>query len=137
MEPVSPHVAQQLELPESEQIVLLERLRSVDGEPLVLTTAHMPYDLCAPLLELDMTSCSLFDAFENELGLTLHRGTRAIEASLASGEVAQQLGIPQGAPVLVLTGVTYLDNGRPIEYFAGIHRGDRSRFEVELFRSKG
>jgi GntR family transcriptional regulator len=136
VEPVSPHVAQQLELPESERIVLLERLRSVDGEPLVLTTAHMPHDLCAALLEIDLTSRSLFDVFEHELGLTLHRGTRAIEASLATGNVAEQLGIPQSAPVLVLTGVTYLDNGRPIEYFAGIHRGDRSRFEVELFRSR-
>jgi hypothetical protein len=25
--------------------------------------------------------------------------------------------------------------GRPIEYFVGIHRGDRSRFEIERFRS--
>ena len=103
----------------------------------MLTTAHLPYDLCAPILELDMTTHSLFDVFEHELGLTLHRGTRAIEAALASGEDAEQLGIPPGAPVLVLTGVTYLDDGRPIEYFAGVHRGDRSRFEVELFRSRG
>jgi GntR family transcriptional regulator, N-acetylglucosamine utilization regulator len=136
-EPVSPHVAQQLELEESERIVLLERLRLVDGEPLVLTTAHLPYDLCAPVLELDMTKRSLFDTFETDLGLTLHRGTRAIEAGLASPDVAKQLGIPPSAPVLVLTGVTYLDNGRAIEYFAGVHRGDRSRFEVELFRSRG
>ncbi len=136
VEPVSPHVAQQLELEESERIVLLERLRLVDGEPLVLTTAHLPFDLCAPVLELDMTKRSLFDTFENELGLTLHRGTRAIEASLASSDVAEQLAVPPGAAVLVLTGVTYLDSGRAIEYFAGIHRGDRSRFEVELFRSR-
>jgi GntR family transcriptional regulator, N-acetylglucosamine utilization regulator len=136
VEPVSPHVAEVLGLPESEQIVLLERLRFVNAEPLVLTTAHMPLSLCAPILEYDMTRRSLFETFERELGYTLHRGTRAIEARLAGRDVAQHLGIEEGAPVLVFTGVTYIEGGRPIEYFVGIHRGDRSRFEVELFRSR-
>jgi GntR family transcriptional regulator len=137
VEPVSPHVAEVLRLPETEQIVLLERLRFVNGEPLVLTTAHMPYSLCAPILELDMTQRSLFETFERELGLTLHRGTRAIEARLADKETAAHLEIEAGSPVLVLTGVTFVEGDRPIEYFVGIHRADRSRFEVELFRSAG
>jgi GntR family transcriptional regulator len=137
VEPVSPHVAQMLELPESEQIVLLERLRFLRGEPLVVTTAHMPYSLCAPILELDMSDRSLFETYERELGHKLHRGTRAIEARTADAEVAGQLGVAEGAPVLVFSGVTYLEDGRPIEYFVGIHRGDRSRFETELFRPSG
>jgi GntR family transcriptional regulator, N-acetylglucosamine utilization regulator len=134
LEPVSPHVAQMLELPESEQIVLLERLRFLRGEPLVVTTAHMPYSLCAPILELDMSERSLFGTYERELGYKLHRGTRAIESRAASAEVARHLGVTEGEPVLVFSGVTYLEDDRPIEYFVGIHRGDRSRFETELFR---
>ena len=134
VEPVSPHVAQMLRLPESEQIVLLERLRLLNGEPLVVTTAHMPFSLCAPILELDMADRSLFETYERELGFKLHRGTRAIESRAAGRDIAQHLGIKEGAPVLTFTGVTYLEDDRPIEYFVGIHRGDRSRFEVELFR---
>jgi GntR family transcriptional regulator len=137
VEPVSPHVAQMLELPESEQIVLLERLRFLRGQPLVVTTAHMPYALCAPILELDMSDRSLFETYERELGYKLHRGTRAIEARAADAEVAGQLGVATGSPVLVFSGATYLEDGRPIEYFVGIHRGDRSRFETELFRPSG
>jgi GntR family transcriptional regulator len=134
VQPISPHVAEMLRLPETDQIVLLERLRFLNGEPLVVTTAHMPLALCAPILELDMTGRSLFETYERELGYSLHRGTRAIEARLAAKDIAHHLGIPEGAPVLVFTGVTYIEGGRPIEYFVGIHRGDRSRFEVELFR---
>jgi GntR family transcriptional regulator len=126
-----------LELPETERIVLLERLRFLGGEPLVVTTAHMPYSLCAPILDLDLTDRSLFETYERELGHKLHRGTRAIEARAANAEVAEQLGVAEGAPVLVFSGVTYLEDGRPIEYFVGIHRGDRSRFETELFRPSG
>jgi GntR family transcriptional regulator len=134
VEPVSPHVAQMLELAESERIVLLERLRFLRGQPLVVTTAHMPYSLCAAILDLDMTDRSLFETYERELGHKLHRGTRAIEARAASAEVAEQLRVPEGSPVLAFSGVTYVADGRPIEYFVGIHRGDRSRFEIELFR---
>ncbi len=137
VEPVSPHVAPMLELQEPEPIVLLERLRFLRGEPLVVTTAYMPHSICAPILELDMSDRSLFETYEQELGLTLHRGTRAIEARTATGELAQHLGLNEGAPVLAFTGVTYLDDGRPIEYFVGLHRGDRSRFETELFRPSG
>jgi GntR family transcriptional regulator len=48
--------------------------------------------------------------------------------------VAEHLGIRENDPVLILSGVTHLADGRPIEHFIGIHRGDRSRFEVELYR---
>lgn len=133
-EPVTAHVAELLQLAESEQIVLLERQRFLRGEPLVATTAYMPYAVCAPILDLDMSDRSLFETYEQDLGLKLHRGTRAIEATVASAETAHHLGIKAGAPVLVFSGVTYLDDGRPIEYFVGMHRGDRSRFETELFR---
>jgi GntR family transcriptional regulator len=134
VQPVSAYVAEMLRLPDTEQILLLERLRSVNGQPLVVTTAHMPYSLCAPILDLDLTNRSLFQTFEQDLGLTLHRGTRTIDAGLAGAQVAQQLGIEEGSPVLLFSGVTYLADDRPIEYFVGVHRGDRSRFEVELFR---
>lgn len=137
VEPVTPHVARMLDLDESDQIVLLERLRFLRGEPLVVTTAYMPLSLCAPLLELDMSDRSLFETYEQHLGLKLHRGTRAIEARTASAEIAQHLGVAEGAPVLVFSGITYLEDDRPIEYFVGIHRGDRSRFETELFRPTG
>jgi DNA-binding GntR family transcriptional regulator len=60
-----------------------------------------------------------------------------MEARVANGEVAQHLGVAEGAPILAFSGVTYLDDGRPVEYFSGLHRGDRSRFETELFRPSG
>jgi GntR family transcriptional regulator len=34
----------------------------------------------------------------------------------------------------MLDSVTYLKDGRPLEYFHALHRGDRTRFEVELIK---
>jgi GntR family transcriptional regulator len=136
-EPVSPYVADILKLAPGAEIVLLERLRIVDGEPWQLTTAYLPYALGAPILELDMSQRSLYEVLEHELGLELHNGRRSVEAGLAGKIVAEHLAIRENDPVLVLSGATYLTDGRPIEHFVGIHRGDRSRFDVELYRPLG
>jgi GntR family transcriptional regulator len=136
-EPVSPYVADVLKLAPGTEIVLLERLRIVDGVPWQLTTAYLPYSLCSPVLDLDMSQVSLYEALERHLGLELHRGRRSVEAGLADRIVAEHLAIQENDPILILRGSTYLADGRPIEHFVGIHRGDRSRFDVELYRPLG
>ena len=136
-EPVSPYVADILKLAPGAKIVLLERLRIVDAVPLQLTTAYLPYALCAPILDLDMSQRSLYEVLEQDLGFDLHRGRRSVGSSLAGKIVAEHLAIRENDPVLVLSGATYLSDGRPIEHFVGIHRGDRSRFDVELYRRLG
>ena len=136
VEPVSLHVAAMLQLPASEQIVLLERLRDLRSQPLVVTTAYMPHSLCAPILELDMSDRSLFETYEQDLGSS----STAARARWRSGGDSGGRAPPRrarGSPVLAFSGVTDLDDGRPIEYFIGLHRGDRSRFETELFRPSG
>jgi GntR family transcriptional regulator len=35
---------------------------------------------------------------------------------------------------MLLDSVSYLEDGCPIEYYHALHRGDRARFEAELFR---
>jgi GntR family transcriptional regulator len=136
-EPVSPYVADILKLAPGTEIVLLERLRIVDGVPWQLTTAYLPYALCAAVLELDMSQRALYEVLEQDLGFELHRGRRSVEAGLADKIVGQHLAIRENDPILVLRGSTYLVDGRPIEHFIGIHRGDRSRFDVELYRPSG
>ncbi|MBC6462168.1 UTRA domain-containing protein, partial [Actinomadura sp. HBU206391] len=46
----------------------------------------------------------------------------------------RSLGLARGAPVLVLRSVSLGESDRPVESFVAFHRGDRSRFEVELER---
>jgi GntR family transcriptional regulator len=130
------HIVQVLALAAGDPIVRLDRLRSINGEPWVVTSTYLPFDLCAPLLELDMRHRSLYATLEHELGLVLERGRRTIEAALAGPEHATLLGIDPGAPVLLLKSIGFLASGRPVEYFLAWHRGDRSRFDVELQRHR-
>lgn len=127
-------LAYRLEVPEGSQIFTVERLRFVDDEPLLLVRAFLPYDLCPGIEKQDLSQASLYDTLEKEFGLRIARGRRSIEAVAADERQAELLEISPGDPVLLLDSLAYLENGTPIEFYQAAHRGDRTRFEVELFR---
>lgn len=116
------------------KIVEIERLRFVQDEPIVLVVSYLPLDLCPALRAADLTTQSLYDYLERECGLMITHGKRMIEAAAATAYQAKLLHIDEGAPLMRLESVSYLEDDTPIEYYYAFHRGDRLRFEVELFR---
>jgi len=132
--PASKKVAGMLNLKEGDLVIKIDRLRSVNNEPILIVTTFIPYQICPALLEEDLTNQSLYAVLEDKYNLEIARGRRTLEAISASEEDAKLLGIEEGDPLVLLKSVSYLKDGRPIEYFEAKHRGDRSRFEVELIR---
>lgn len=127
-------VAADLAVPAGSRIVEFERLRLINEEPWSLTINQLPYDIGSGLLDEDLTSTSLYALLEERYGIRIARGHRSVEAMNAPAEVAHALRIPASAAVLVLRSVGYSTQGVPVERFVAFHRGDRSRFEVDLPR---
>jgi GntR family transcriptional regulator len=100
----------------------------------VLVTTYLPYEICPELLDVDLTNRSLYEYLEQEHGIQIARGKRYLEAVAANQVEAQYLGVNVGAPLILLDSVSYLSDGKPLEYYHAVHRGDRSRFETELIR---
>ncbi len=115
-------------------VIQVDRLRYVQNEPIVFVSAYLPHALCPKLLVADLTQQSLYEFLEQEYGMVIARGNRVLEAGLANQYEAELLGVMPGAPLIILDSISYLDNGTPIEFYHALHRGDRSRFEVELIR---
>jgi len=130
-----PDVAGRLEIPAGTAVVASERLRFVDDEPWVYAWSHVPAALAPDLVDQDLRAQSLYGLLERRYGLRLTRSQRTVEAHAASTPLARDLGIPRHAPVLKLTNVSFGADNRPVETFVAYHRGDRSRFEVELERA--
>jgi GntR family transcriptional regulator len=130
--PAPSKVAAALGLQPGDPVVKLIRLRFVQEEPMVLVTAYLPQALCPGLEQADLAKQSLYAFLESHCGLVIARGLRRIEAVLASEYEAGLLEIDTGAPLLRLESTSYLKDGTPIEYYIDFHRGDRTRFEVEI-----
>jgi GntR family transcriptional regulator len=132
--PANNKVAKALEIEQGTEVIDIKRLRFVDDEPIVIVTSYLPNHLCPQLAETDLTNKSLYRFLEQECGLVISHGRRTIEAVAADEFEAELLQINRGAPLILLDSVSYLEDGTPIEYYHAVHRGDRSRFEVELVR---
>jgi GntR family transcriptional regulator len=132
-----PDVAGRLEIPAGTAVVVVERLRFVDDEPWVYAISHVSAALAPDLVDQDLREQSLYALLERRYGLRLLRSRRSVEAHVADARLARDLGIPRHGPVLKLINVSFGADNRPVETFIAYHRGDRSRFEVELERAHG
>lgn len=135
--PASAGIAAELGINEGEPIILLDRLRLVDGVPWVRVVSYLPHALCPRVLEEDLEHGSLYALLEGACGVKISHGRRTVEAVAASAEVAGALGMEERDPVLLLRSTSYGEDGRPVEHFVAHHRGDLSRFEVNLLRRRG
>jgi GntR family transcriptional regulator len=129
-----PKVAKYLEIPVGTDVIDIKRLRSIHGEPIQLVTTYIPHMIAPNLINIDLSDRSLYEYLETEYEIKIARGVRYIEAVLANHEEAMLLEIDEGDPLVMLDSVSYNETGQAIEYYHALHRGDRSRFEVELIR---
>ena len=134
--PCMDKVAEYLQISPGTKVIDINRLRFVEDAPIQLVNSYLPFDLCPKLSDVDLTDRSLYEYLERECGVFIARGRRYIEAVAASEVEAKLLQIDRGAPLIMLDSISYLENGTPIEYYHAVHRGDRSRFEVELLRTR-
>jgi GntR family transcriptional regulator len=134
--PANDKIALFLNIDPGEQVIDIQRLRFVGEEPIQMVTTYIPFKICPSLSNVDLTNRSLYEYLQTECGIYIARGKRYIEAVLVNESEAELLGIEHGAPLLMLDSISFSDDGVPVEYYHALHRGDRSRFEVELLRSK-
>lgn len=132
--PANLKVASQLRIDQGTPVVEIERVRSIEDEPIVWVVTFIPYSLCPALVNADLSRQSLYALLENQYGLVIARGRRTLEAVAAQEYEARLLKVAVGSPLVSLNSVSYLSDGTPLEYYHALHRGDRSQFEVELIR---
>jgi len=130
-------IAEYLDVPVGTDIVEIQRLRHIHDEPIQIVTTYIPLALSPDLPNVDLTNRSLYEYLETVNGIKIFRGKRYIEAVLANKRAADLLDIEEGDPLVMLNSVSYTKSGQPVEYYHALHRGDRSRFEVELVHFNG
>lgn len=130
-----PAVREALRLPGGSLAIKIDRLRSVDGDTMLFVHTYLPYDLCPDLAAIDLSTCSLYALLRERYNLVMASGIRTVEAVAATATLTRLLHVAQGAPLLKIESTSYLADGRPLEYYEAWHRGDRSKFEIEMVAS--
>jgi GntR family transcriptional regulator len=118
------------------RVVVLERIRSVDGKPLAFTRSYLPNRLHNNLLKLlantDLAKESLYGLLRDACDVSVASAVRRVEAVNADRALATSLGTPVGAALLLIRSQCRDIEGRPVEYFEAWHRADLAVFEVQV-----
>lgn len=109
-------VAALLDLSKGQEVLHLERVRSSSKGPVAYLVNYVRLDVAPGLESVDFSRQSLFAELESRYGLKISRGRRTFSAVAATAELAARLGVVEGHPLLYLEQITYLADGRPVEY---------------------
>jgi GntR family transcriptional regulator len=112
----------------------LERLRSMDGVPILIDRTRVPLSLTPGLDEVDLAETSLYEVLEDRYGMRPARARFTVEAIAADRRRARLLGLEPGEPLLRCQQQTEDADGRPVELCEMVYRGDRYRFRATLVR---
>ncbi len=134
--PATKPVSKHLDVDVNSPVVRITRVRNLNNEPAALSTTYVPENLCPGLVGEDLSTRSLYDLFENKYGLKIFKGHRFIGVCLATEEAARLLKVEWNTPLIEHENVSFLENGRPLEYFHALHRGDITKFEVTIWRAR-
>ena len=129
-----PHEAnEKLDIPLSEPLIYLSRVRSVDTVPLVYLETFLPYETYNKLMLVDFTVNSLYDSLEKIYQTRVNRVKREFTAINAHQKESEWLQIARHKAISLVKTVAFADS-RPVEFSIARYRGDINQFSVELFR---
>lgn len=121
-------VASKLQAPPDTELVVLERVRITDHEPLAVDTSWLPAAIAEPLLQVDFHTEGLYAQLEQLCGVRVESGTERATAINAPRHIAELLHIGADAPLLMIERLACVD-GVPIEWRETYIRGDRFSLE--------
>ncbi|MBQ2952999.1 MAG: GntR family transcriptional regulator [Clostridia bacterium] len=109
------------------QCVEITRLRTADGEPVMLETNCFGPG-CSWLLDADLDG-SLYTLLEAR-GMLPTRGIHEISLCYATPAQARLLGVNAGDALLMLNQIIFNQNGSPLHTSCQVIRGDRFTFRI-------
>jgi GntR family transcriptional regulator len=131
-EKASASIAKALGLAESEMVVVMARVRTADGRPVVWSQDIIPENVLGkhsiemPFLETH----SLYQYLETHLQIHIAHGTAQIHPVAATADIAEKLNIHKGAPLLRFDQTDYDTSERPVLHSIEHHIPDAFVFIV-------
>jgi GntR family transcriptional regulator len=124
----SPEEAVALSISPSEYVSRLHRLRLADGQPMAIELAVIPHRYLPDPQDVEDSLYKRLDA----RGVQPVRALQRLHAVALTSEDARLLGQPEHAPALFIERISYLADGRVVEYTRSYYRGDSYDFVAEL-----
>jgi GntR family transcriptional regulator len=132
VEPAAASEAALLGLEPGQDVLIVERVRTAEGKPVVLSRDVLPSSLVDEHGEAaeEMLHRSIYEVLERDLGVVIHHGVARFRPVRADHAVAGRLGVPRGELLLYLWQVDYALDGAAVVSSHEFHLADAFDFSV-------
>ncbi len=137
LEQATPGLQARLDLNPHEGVVLLERLRLVNGSPLALQQAYLPRHIVPNLLDRTEPIESLYQVLADTYGVLPTSASETYAAIRLDANQARLLETRPGAPAFQVHRTLRDQHGRTIEFVRSVVRGDIYEVRLLLSRNPG
>ena len=129
----TPEEALKLSISPSEYVSRFHRLRRANGEPMAIELAVIPHKF---VNSPELVTGSLYAALDR-LCVRPVRALQRLQATALTLHEAKLLCLPIGSPALFIERISYLPDGRIVEFTRSHYRGDSYDFVAELTIAPG
>ena len=105
-----------LRIDQGGSVIRIRRVRTVEGEPVIVERIVLPGDLFAGIEAIDPIPNTLYDLFQRRFGVTISGADEELTAIAASAQEAKLLKVAPGAPLLEINRTAMGVDGRRIEW---------------------
>ena len=114
--PAGAGTARRLGIAQGDKLVLIDRVRALAGRPAVLETVEVPAALMPGLETETPLPNALYPHYQSRHGISVISTEDRLSAVAADAAAAKTLGVPRGAPLLLVERVAHDLTGRAVEW---------------------
>ncbi|UHM92377.1 GntR family transcriptional regulator [Rahnella victoriana] len=123
------YIANQLDINENDDVHYIRRVRLVDNMPVLIEDSYIPCKVIDTIPESVLQHASLYEFIENKTGRKIKFYNSVIEASLFDDTLSALLEIETGLPMLKVSGITKLEDGKTFNYSISYNRADKFKIK--------
>jgi len=126
-----------LRLPPGADVVHLERLYLVDGQPMSTGVIALPASKVPGMEETDFVDRSLYATLRDRYGLAVVKSERWLEAVIPTPQQRALLQLGEHTPVIAIESLGWLADGTPIEYYNALYSTRDRRLHLVVGSTTG
>lgn len=129
-------IATRIDAEAGKKVVMMERLRLGDGEPVAFDRTWLPAFYGQLLEGYDLTNDTIYRILEEEYGIEVLRGHYRLDAVNADRFLAEQLHVPENRALFLIERTSLTVHDKPVYFQRRYYRTDRVSYELELARDQ-
>jgi GntR family transcriptional regulator len=125
-------VCEALALEPGTEVTVLERTRTADDEPVVVTIDHIDTRIVESATAPLMPDVPFYSWLKDHCEIEVAYGIARVKAIAAAGDIMRRLQVDAGVPILALTQTDYGADGKPVLHSQEFHSIDA--FDISIVR---